>query len=64
MKLYELQRGQRFTLAGDETKTKYELDHIDGMYSLCYSCFGRDTFNFGATTDVVPQNTYNETTLA
>ena len=39
MKLYELPRGTKFKLVldgvvGDEV---YLLDHIDGMYSLCYN---------------------------
>jgi hypothetical protein len=35
MKLYELPRNTKFTLKGDESKTEFHLDHLDGIYSLC-----------------------------
>jgi len=36
MKLYELEKDKRFTLVGDDSGTVFLLDHIDGMYSVCY----------------------------
>lgn len=58
MKLYELTRGSRFIIEGDDEHIKYELDHIDGMYSLCYCCFSGDTFHFSANMNVVPLDDY------
>lgn len=36
MKLYELERGSKFKLAGENLSPTYILDHLDGMYSVCY----------------------------
>lgn len=36
MKLYELEKGDKFKLAGDNLSPEFIFDHIDGMYSLCY----------------------------
>lgn len=36
MKLYELPRESRFTLVDDDSQTVFMLEHIDGMYSVCY----------------------------
>jgi hypothetical protein len=58
MKLYELTRGTRFTIEEDDSHVKYELDHIDGMYSICYCCFSGDTFHFSASMEVVPLQEY------
>ena len=40
MKLYEVPRGTKFRIKGDEDKTEFTLDHIDGMYSVCYYADG------------------------
>lgn len=41
MKLYELKKGQMFWAGDEETGylhgEAFKLDHIDGMYSVCYS---------------------------
>ena len=58
MYLYELERGTRFTIEGDDEHVKYELDHIDGMYSICYCCFSGDTIHLSANTPVVPLPEY------
>jgi hypothetical protein len=52
MKLYQLSRDSRFTIVGDESKTKYLLDHIDGMYSYCYRCFDDEVYHISAFTEV------------
>ncbi len=36
MKLYELPRNSYFVFPDDNTKQVFRLDHIDGMYSMCY----------------------------
>jgi hypothetical protein len=36
MKLFELSRNSCFTFPDDNTKQVFRLDHIDGMYSMCY----------------------------
>jgi hypothetical protein len=36
VKLYELGNDKRFTLVDDASGTVFLLDHIDGMYSVCY----------------------------
>ena len=39
MKLYELNRNDQFTI--DKLDLVFTLDHIDGMYSVCYDNLGR-----------------------
>lgn len=41
MKLYEINRDSLFRIEGDETQDVFTLDHIDGMYSLCYDQHGQ-----------------------
>lgn len=36
MKLYELKKNSHFTVDKDDSGTVFRLDHIDGMYSVCY----------------------------
>ena len=36
MKLYELDRGAYFKLQSDPEAMTFKLDHIDGMYSVCW----------------------------
>jgi len=50
MKLYELPRDTRFTINGDESKTVFCFDHIDGAYSVCY--LGDATVHLSANTEV------------
>lgn len=37
MKLYEIPSGSIFRVNDDQDKTKLKFDHIDGMYSVCYT---------------------------
>jgi len=50
MKLYELPRDTRFTIDGDDSKTVFYLDHIDGSYSICY--LGDATVHISANTEI------------
>ena len=36
MKLYELEKGDSFTLAGEDDSPVFTFDHVDGMYSVCW----------------------------
>lgn len=36
MKLYELPRGSWFTIDNNEMREVFKLDHLDGMYSVCW----------------------------
>jgi len=36
MKLYDLDKGDFFRLAGDDNSPVIKFDHLDGMYSVCY----------------------------
>jgi len=49
MKLYELPRISFFKVVGDETM--YLFDHIDGMYSVCYT-LENELFHLAAHTEV------------
>lgn len=51
MKLYELPRNSFFTL--EDPEVIYKLDHIDGMYSVCYTSEG-DIIHLAAYTEVKP----------
>lgn len=63
MKLYELHRGEMFTLAEEPTIPPdhipvgrnmgiiYTLHNIDGMYSYCEDTYG-NVYHFAAWTDV------------
>jgi len=51
MKLYELKRGTYFKFPNDISV--FKLDHIDGMYSLCYTEKG-DTVHIAAFAEVIP----------
>jgi hypothetical protein len=46
MKLYELTRDTYFTLPCEDNKEVYKLDHLDGMYSVCYDQSGQLTHVF------------------
>jgi len=50
MKLYELGNDKRFALVGDDSGTVFLLDHIDGMYSVCY--LGDAIVHISANADV------------
>ena len=52
MKLYELKRGTYFKLQED-TEAIFKLDHIDGMYSMCYTEQG-DMCHIYAFAEVIP----------
>ena len=52
MKLYELQRGNRFTIHIDGDSMIYTLHNIDGMYSYCTDESG-NVFHIAAYADVV-----------
>jgi len=57
MKLYELKNGDTFiinegTLLETTQPTEYILDHIDGMYSLCYPRNGGMPVHWSASTPV------------
>lgn len=49
--LYKVQRGGFFTVEGD-TRT-FMLDHIDGMYSVCYEKDTKNPFHISASQDVI-----------
>lgn len=51
MKLYELLQKSHFKLTDPEEI--FFLDHIDGMYSLCYNDKG-EVVHFAAWTEVIP----------
>ena len=57
MKLYELQKGSKFTFEQVSnhslSQQEYKLDHIDGMYSVCYNSSG-DMVYIAAFAEVVP----------
>lgn len=56
MKLYNLDRGDKFKLAGDDNSPVFEFDHLDGMYSVCYSLDPydyRDIIHFAGFTPVI-----------
>lgn len=72
MKLYELHRGEMFTLAEQpkqppdityeaDTMKVYILGNIDGMYSHCEDMYG-NVYHFAAWTEVVAAN-YSEEKL-
>ena len=48
--LYNLPRQSYFTF----NDVAYFFDHVDGMYSLCYTLPSHDIIHFGASTPVVP----------
>lgn len=37
MKIYDLDQGDWFQVAGDRDSPKIRFHHLDGMYSLCYT---------------------------
>jgi hypothetical protein len=37
LKLYDVPRYTYFTIKGDSSKEVFYLDHLDGMYSLCFT---------------------------
>jgi hypothetical protein len=51
LKLYELPNFTYFTIKGDKSKSEFFLDHIDGMYSVCFNRF-QDTVHINANTEV------------
>lgn len=48
VRLYNVKRDSVISLAGDEI---FKFDHIDGMYSVCYTLAG-NLFHIAATTPV------------
>ena len=51
MKLYQLPRNTYFSLEDNPSQYVYFLDHIDGMYSVCYD--GQDNLiHISALADV------------
>jgi hypothetical protein len=48
VKLYNVERDSVVSLAGDEI---FKFDHIDGMFSVCYTLAG-NLFHIAATTPV------------
>jgi len=56
MMLYELERGSMFTLNEPNIgiDSVFMLDHIDGMYSVCYGMSDGDLVHIAATTKVEP----------
>jgi hypothetical protein len=68
MKLYDLKRGESFTLLEQptmppditwdaDTMKRYTLNNIDGMYSHCQDTYG-NVYHFAAWTEVEPNNEY------
>jgi hypothetical protein len=57
MKLYELNRNSKFKFKQESNHSlpieEYTLDHIDGMYSVCYNSKG-EVIHIAAFSDVVP----------
>lgn len=58
MVLYELPRGSYFkanvgTLLEHDRQTVYQLDHLDGMYSLCFNPEG-GIIHWSIGTPVIP----------
>lgn len=52
MKLYELKRNTEFTLVESANPIHYRLDHIDGMYSVCYRVSDEEMIHLSASTPV------------
>lgn len=56
MKLYELSRGSRFIFEQvsnhSQPVEEFTLDHIDGMYSVCYNSSG-EVVHIAAFADVI-----------
>lgn len=53
MKLFNLEKGDKFKLAGDDNSPVFEFDHLDGMYSVCYTRDNRKIWNFAGYTPVI-----------
>lgn len=52
MKLYELPRGSWFRISSNTEAGPFKLDHIDGMYSLCW--YKGEVCHIAAAAEVVP----------
>jgi len=52
VKLYELERGSWFLIKSNEEEGAFKLDHIDGMYSLCWH--NGEICHINASTEIVP----------
>lgn len=52
MKLYELPRGSYFKLSNNPEAMTFKLDHIDGMYSLCW--LNGEIIHIAAFAEVIP----------
>jgi hypothetical protein len=52
MKLYELKRNTYFYLLDGDGSETFLLDHIDGMYSVCYTNTN-EVVHFSASTPVM-----------
>jgi len=50
MKLYDLEKGERFIINSDEEEKVFLFDHLDGMFSICY--LGGKIVNIIGHTDV------------
>ena len=51
MKLYELPRNSYFSIQDDPTQEIFLFDHVDGMYSVCFT-MQQELFHLAAWTDV------------
>jgi len=54
MKLYELPRQSWFRIADNTDAGPFKLDHIDGMYSLCW--YNEEICHIAAAEEVIPVN--------
>jgi len=53
MKLYQLWRGDKFRIEGGDG-TKYKLDRLDGLYSVCYEEGYEEIIHLSVNTPVIP----------
>lgn len=60
MKLYQLDRNQSFQIVGKEDNGIYKLDHIDGMYSICYQGDTTTIVHLAAYSEIVPFPKYSD----
>lgn len=54
MKLYELPSGSWFRISANTEAGPFKLDHIDGMYSLCW--YKGEIVHIAAAAEVIPAN--------
>lgn len=53
MKLYDLDRGDKFKLAGDDNSPVFTLETLDGMYSICHMEKDLHPYHFAGYTPVI-----------